>query len=178
MSHLYEGMFILDNDIVRSGWAGAKAVVVDVLKKHGASVVTARRWDERKLAYPVRHKNRGTYLLSYFELGTDSGDALRRDLDLDERVLRYLLLRADDGLPEGERELASAEDAADFTVPEPPPDVEPQAPEPPPRRREERGREDTAPDRSSEKDGDEEPSTTEPTPEPALAEASEAKENE
>ena len=51
---LYEGMFLIDNDTVRAGWASAKAVVTDLIAKHGGSVSSARRWDERRLAYPIR----------------------------------------------------------------------------------------------------------------------------
>ncbi len=129
MARLYEGMFLLDNQVVREGWQQAKARVTDTLAKHGAKVVSARRWDERKLAYTVKRKNRGTFLLCYYEMGNEHITAMRRDFDLSEPVLRYLMLTCD-AIPEGEAELAAAEQAADFTVPPPPPDdaVEPQAP--------------------------------------------------
>jgi ribosomal protein S6 len=121
LSKLYEGMFLLDNQVVRADWGRAKTVVTDHLQKHGAKVVTARRWDERKLAYAIRGKLRATYLLSYFEGGPEAVNAMRRDLELDERVLRYLILGAE-ALPEGELEKSQAESAADFSVPPPPED--------------------------------------------------------
>ena len=121
MSKLYEGMFLLDNQVVRADWGRAKAVVTDHLQKHGAQVVSARRWDERKLAYTIRGKLRATYLLSYFEGGPEAVNSMRRDLELDERVLRYLILGVD-ALPEGELEKCQAESAADFSVPPPPED--------------------------------------------------------
>jgi hypothetical protein len=46
---------------------------------------------------------------------------MRRDFDLDERVLRYLMLRVE-GVPEAERELSQAETAEGFSVPPPPPE--------------------------------------------------------
>lgn len=126
MTALYESMFLLDNAVVREGWNKAKAVVTDTLEKHGAKVTTIRRWDERKLAYQIRGKNRGTYALCYFEMGNEQIAAMRREFDLSERVLRYLILRADE-VPATEVELSTAEHAADFVVPPPPPDdlVEP-----------------------------------------------------
>ena len=48
MSQIYEGMFLLDNDLVREGWDGAKSTVTAALEKHGGKVHTARRWDERR----------------------------------------------------------------------------------------------------------------------------------
>jgi small subunit ribosomal protein S6 len=135
LTHLYEGMFLLDNQVVREDWKKAKALVTEVLEKHGAKMKCARRWDERKLAYPIKNRHRGTYLLAYYEVGGDAGPNIRRDFDLSERVLRYLIVSCD-AVPEGEMDLAAAEQVADFAVPAPPPD---DAVEPAPMRRREEG---------------------------------------
>lgn len=118
---LYEGMFLLDNDVVRSDWASAKALVTGTLEKHGGVVRSVRRWDERRLAYPIGKKNRATFLLCYYELPGAAAETVRRDFDLSEKVLRYLILSAP-AVPEKELELSQAEMAADFTVPPPPDD--------------------------------------------------------
>lgn len=128
MSQIYEGMFLLDNNTVREGWDAAKSVVTSALEKHGASVLTARRWDERRLAYPIKGRRRGTYLLAYYRIPGDAIPGMRREFDLSERVLRYLLLAVDE-LPAGESELAAAEGAPEFIVP-PPPDDDAVEPEP------------------------------------------------
>ena len=127
MTALYESMFLLDNAVVRESWNKAKAIVTDTLEKHGAKAKTIRRWDERKLAYSMKGKNRGTYALCYFEMGNEHIAAMRREFDLNERVLRYLILRTEE-LPPAELDLHQAENAADFVVPAPPPDdlVEPE----------------------------------------------------
>jgi len=122
-TQLYEGMFLVDNETVRESWKAAKAAVTDVLAKHGAKIETARRWDERRLVYPIQRRLRATYLLVHFELDTQAIAGLRRDLELSERVLRYLL-KSVEAVPEGERELSQVELADDFVVPEPPPEVE------------------------------------------------------
>lgn len=127
MSQLYEGMFLLDNQVVREDWKAAKAIVTDTLQKHGAKVLAARRWDERKLAYPIRRRLRGTYCLAFYELPTAGIPTVRRDLDLNESVLRYLMVKTP-ALPQGELDLAAAENAAGFDVPPPPPDDAPDAP--------------------------------------------------
>jgi small subunit ribosomal protein S6 len=124
-------MFLLDNQVVREDWKKAKAIVSDTIEKHGGKVTTLRRFDERKLAYTIRRRNRGTFFLAYFEIPGGAIPAMRRDLELSERVLRYLML-AVESVPENEATLSSAENAADFVVPAPPPDdmVEPE-PAPP-----------------------------------------------
>jgi len=129
---LYEGMFLLDNQVVRADWAKAKGLVSDAVTKHGGTVATARRWDERKLCYPIAGKKRATYVLSYFELESAGIAGLRRDLELSESVLRYLMLRVE-AIPEGEAEKSEAENAEGFSFPVPPEDDEPEAtPEPRP----------------------------------------------
>lgn len=127
MTQTYEGMFLLDNQVVREDWKKAKSLVTDTLRKHGAKVISARRWDERRLAYAIRRRRRATYCLAFYEMGNAGIAALRRDLELNENVLRYLIL-AKDTVPAGEADLAAAEDAAGFAVPAPPPDDAPDAP--------------------------------------------------
>ena len=114
-------MFLIDNDLVRADWAAAKAIVTDLLEKHGATVQSARRWDERALAYPIKGRRRATYLLVYYGMEGDGIPGFQRDLEIQDGVLRYLNLRVE-ALPEGEDELSKAELADDFTVPEPPAD--------------------------------------------------------
>ena len=121
MAYIYEGMFLIDNDLVRSGWESAKGVVTGLLEKHGATVHTARRWDERALAYPIKGKRRATYLLTYFEFDGSQMPMLNRDLEITDGVLRYINLRRDE-VPATEREAAGKETEADFVVPEPPAD--------------------------------------------------------
>lgn len=132
MNRLYEGMFLLDNQLVREDWKAAKSAVSDLLQKHGAKIRTLRRWDERRLAYPIKNQRRATYFLAYFDVDTGAIPALRRDLELSEKVLRNLLLSCE-AVPEKEAELAQAEYAEGFSVPPPPPDDTPE-----PKREEER----------------------------------------
>lgn len=121
MSRTYEIMYLLDNNVVRAGWKETKAATTALIEKHGGKVLSARRWDERALAYPIRQRRRGTYLLAYASLDANGAAGLRRELDLTESVLRYLILSAE-SVPEQELELTKAEAAAGFVVPEPPAD--------------------------------------------------------
>ena len=121
MSRTYEIMLLADNNAVRAGWKEVKAHFAGLVEKHGGKVLTSRRWDERKLTYPIRQRRRATYLLAYCELSGDGVANLRRELDINEILLRYLLLRAE-SVPAQEYELTQAEAAAGFQVPEPPPD--------------------------------------------------------
>jgi small subunit ribosomal protein S6 len=122
MSRIYEIMYLLDNNAVRAGWKEAKAAATALIEKHGGKVLSARRWDERKLAYTISQRRRGTFLLAYGELDAAGVATLRRELDLTESVLRYLILKVE-AVPEKELELTRAESEAGFVVPPPPEDV-------------------------------------------------------
>lgn len=137
-TQLYEGMFLVDNDAVRADFQKTKSVVTDVITKHDGTINTARRWDERRLAYPIEGHLRATYVLVFFTMDTQSVSILRRDLELSETVLRYLI-RSVEVVPEGEQALHEAELAPDFVAPAPPEEdevVPEPAPEAPRERRE------------------------------------------
>lgn len=99
MKRNYECMLLLDNREVRQGWQRLKDVVAAMFTKHGGQILSSRRWDERRLAYPILRHQRGTYLLVYFAAETSSLAALRREIELSETVLRHVI-RTCDEVPE------------------------------------------------------------------------------
>lgn len=127
-------MCLLDNREVRNGWQPLKDAVVANFTKHGAKILSARRWDERRLAYTIQGQNRGTYLLVYFSADTQAVAGIRRDLQFNEAVLRSLLVDCAE-VPAGAYEPEAAfdvnaipaDDAPDV-IPEPV--VEPEVAEP------------------------------------------------
>ena len=88
----YEGMFLLSNLEVRKGWDHAKGLVLNVLERYGAKIVSARMWAERKLAYEIKKQKRATYFLVYFECLPENIAPINRELELTDGVLRHLIL--------------------------------------------------------------------------------------
>jgi len=84
-------MCLLDNREVRKGWEALKDSVAAVFTKHNAKVLSNRRWDERRLAYPINGQTRATYLLIYMSIPTDEIPVLRRDLQFSDSILRYMI---------------------------------------------------------------------------------------
>lgn len=111
MNRTYEAMLLLDNREVRKGWQALKEQVNGVFTKHGATIKSSRRWDERRLAYAIGRQLRGTYLLNYVEADTQALTAIRRDLEYADSVLRYLVLACDE-IPQ---DAFNPEDAFDET---------------------------------------------------------------
>ncbi len=92
----YEAMLLLDNREVKKGWDGLKEIVDGVFKKHGAEIIVAKRWDERKLAYEIKKQRRATYYLAYIKAAPDSLAQMNFDLKLSEPILRHLILKVDE----------------------------------------------------------------------------------
>ena len=90
MTKTYECMVLLDNREVKQGWEPLKQTVTAMFEKFNADVVSARRWDERPLAYPIRGQRRGTYMLVYYKGDPQQNTGIRRELELAEPVLRYM----------------------------------------------------------------------------------------
>ena len=95
-TNTYECMCVLDNREVRNGWQTLKDAVAGIFTKHGAQILSSRRWEERRLAYPIRRQQRGTYLLTYFKSDTQQLTGIRRDLQFQESVLRSLVLACEE----------------------------------------------------------------------------------
>ncbi len=90
----YEGMFLFDNTNVRQ-WSEIEAEVRRLCNRIQADLHVCVKFDERKLAYEIKGRKRGTYVLSYFDAEPNRIVDLERDVQLSELILRILVLRAD-----------------------------------------------------------------------------------
>ncbi len=95
----YEAMFLLDNREVKKGWDYAKGIPLSILERNGARIVSARRWDERKLAYEIKKQKRATFLLVFFEAPPEKISQLNREIQLTDGILRHLILVHDEFPP-------------------------------------------------------------------------------
>jgi len=100
VKRLYEGMFLVDTALAASDWDGVMGAIKGIFDKIEAEVVSLEKWDERRLAYPIQGKTRGTYLLAYFNVGSDKIATIEREVQLSETLMRVLILRTDAMSPE------------------------------------------------------------------------------
>jgi len=110
---LYEAMFLVDSAVAVSDWEALNDTIRKILDRNRTEVVSQRKWDERRLAYNVKGKSRGTYILCYFRADGESIAGIERDVKLSERIMRVLILRVMPGMTgSGEEESASEPVAA------------------------------------------------------------------
>jgi len=89
-------MFLIDSALAAADWDGTVAFVENILKRAEAEVVVIRKWSERKLAYDIDHKPRGTYILAYFKVDPRRVSGIEKDVQLSEKVMRVLILTTED----------------------------------------------------------------------------------
>jgi len=93
---LYEGMFLVDSALAASDWQGVINTIRSILDKAGVEIVSVDKWDERKLAYGIKGKSRGTYILAYFRADGSQVAPIERAAQLSEDIIRVLILCVED----------------------------------------------------------------------------------
>lgn len=91
---LYEAMFLVD-PAQASDWDTITKTIKTILQRAEAEVVSIRKWDDRKLAYEINGKTRGTYILCYFKADGARISGIEKDVQLSERIIRVLILSAE-----------------------------------------------------------------------------------
>jgi len=104
----YELTYIIRPDIDDEATAAVAARVEQVITSNGGSVLKTDSWGKRRLAYTIGRYNEGTYILLRTELTDRAIREVDRSLKLSEDVIRHLLVRAEEALPEVQAEVPEA----------------------------------------------------------------------
>jgi len=92
---LYEGMFLVDSAQTGADWEGVITTIRTILRKAEAEIVSLRKWDDRRLAYDINGKSRGTYILCYFKADGERIQEIEKAVQLSEQIMRVLILSAE-----------------------------------------------------------------------------------
>jgi small subunit ribosomal protein S6 len=99
MSRHYETVYIFDNALEDSA-INEKLEKFHALLSTGGkgSITNVAHWGKRTLAYPIKKKDTGYYVVAQFEAAAELLPEYERVLKLDEGVLRFLVV-VSEGLP-------------------------------------------------------------------------------
>jgi len=97
--NLYEAMFLFDPTFAGS-FENCEAEIKRIMDRAEGEIVFLRKWEERRLAYKLKGRKRGVYVLVYFKAPPGKITGMERDAMLSENILRVLVLRADGMTPE------------------------------------------------------------------------------
>jgi len=92
---LYEAMFLVDSADAGSDWDGVIAAITKTLERAEVDIVSITKWDDRRLAYEIKRKARGTYILCYFRSDGQNNDQIETAVQLSEKIIRVLILCVD-----------------------------------------------------------------------------------
>jgi len=67
--------------------------IAEKCKKLGFVVVETDKWGTKLLSYEIKKQNRGYYLRLVLEGSADSAKTMEKDLQMDDKLLRFLLIR-------------------------------------------------------------------------------------
>jgi small subunit ribosomal protein S6 len=114
----YETFFIIDPDLPDETNSVIDSKVQSIVTSNGGEVLSYVPWGKRKLAYTIRKRSRGLYVLMEYAGGPQLVAELERNMRIDERILKFITVLLDERFdPEKERErkAALAAKAASFT---------------------------------------------------------------
>ena len=93
INNCYESLFIVD---VTGGEEATKASVekfLGIIKENAETVIDVAEWGKRRLAYPINDKPEGYYVVATFKAPADFPAELERLFNIDENILRSVLVR-------------------------------------------------------------------------------------
>lgn len=99
-TRVYEGLFLFDSNRYSRDPSGVPNAINETIKEAGGEMLASRLWSEQKLAYQIDGHRKGTYWLTYFRLSTDKLVGINRQFQLNDNILRNLVLVVDDRLVE------------------------------------------------------------------------------
>ena len=88
----YEGVFIVNPDLPHDVSKGIVTGLQDLVTKNGGRVDNVQEWGKRRLAFKIKKKSEGHYVLLNFQLDGAETKKVEQMLRLNENVLRYLII--------------------------------------------------------------------------------------
>jgi small subunit ribosomal protein S6 len=92
----YETVIIFDTEVEESAITAVLERGLDVVRNSGGTVGTVDRWGKRTLAYEIRKKREGYYVVAEFSAEPKATADLDRLLTLADEVLRHKIMRVPD----------------------------------------------------------------------------------
>jgi small subunit ribosomal protein S6 len=94
MTNKYEVIYIINTELGEEG-------IQELVEKFKSLLETSAQldhmdeWGKRKLAYPVKDRNEGYYVLAEFTSDSEFPKELERNFKITEGILKYIIIRKD-----------------------------------------------------------------------------------
>jgi len=117
----YEIVYILDPDLSEEAVAGLMERFRALADSQGAEIASQERWEKRRLAYEIKDKREGIYVVMELKASPGAVHEMDRILKITDGVLRHLIVRVEEGKRTSVRDLRTPQPvaaAAPATAPE------------------------------------------------------------
>jgi small subunit ribosomal protein S6 len=91
----YEGVFILDPDLAGDASKNAVTLIQELITKNGGRVENLQEWGKKRMAYKIKKRQDGHYVIMTFHLDPKSVKKVDQNLRLNDQVLRHMLVNKD-----------------------------------------------------------------------------------
>ena len=95
----YEVMYVIDAALEDSARVELINRFSDLVKKNGGEIDRVDEWGKRRLAYAINYKTEGYYVLMYIKAPAELPRELERNMQINDSVLRYLVIRYEGEVP-------------------------------------------------------------------------------
>jgi len=89
----YELVLIISPEVPGDKFDAVIDNVSQFITGKGGIISDVEQWGKRRLAYPIKHFEEGSYVLSRFKLKPTLSKELEANLQISEEILRHLLIK-------------------------------------------------------------------------------------
>jgi len=107
----YETLYLINPDLGDDDYSGVVTKFNDLVEKNKGVIVKADEWGKKTLAYEVKKFDKGYYVLLNYCGEPDIITVLKREFNLDERILKYQTIKLSDSAdPEALKQSEAVQD--------------------------------------------------------------------
>jgi len=92
----YELVYILDPDLSDEAVSDLMTRFQNLANSQGAEIQSQERWEKRRLAYEIKDKREGIYVVMELRATPDAVHEMERILRITDGVLRHMMVRAEE----------------------------------------------------------------------------------
>lgn len=112
----YETTFIISGAVNDTERENIIVRFEKLLTGKGAVIERIVRWGKRQLAYEIEKQTRGYYVIFYYEADPAIIRSFHHEMDINERILRYMSLKSDGKHPDYIRDEGEPSESSSETV--------------------------------------------------------------
>ena len=95
----YEVMYVIDAALEENARNELISYFSGIVEKNAGTIDRIDEWGKRRLAYAINYKTEGYYVLMYIQAPSELPRELERNFQINDNVLRYLVIRYEGELP-------------------------------------------------------------------------------